>query len=146
LVEEAVTVGNVCRALDVGTGSGILALALAKLGVEHVCAIDTDAVACRAAAANIKRNGVKSVRITDDWQDVAETFDLIVANLFTNLLRDLAEELSCRLAKNASLICSGFLASDEAVVVAAYPDFQVIRRRDRDAWVALMLRRLDSLS
>jgi ribosomal protein L11 methyltransferase len=145
LIEEAVAAKQIARALDVGTGSGILGIALARLGVRHVQAIDNDITACHAAAANIERNSVAgSMCVTADWRDVDGTFDLIVANLFTNLLRDLSAELRRRLAPNGSLICSGFLSSDEAAVVDAYSTLHTRSRRDHDDWTALMLGPLDS--
>lgn len=145
LLQEAVGSGGISRALDVGTGSGILAIALVKLGVPCVYAVDNDPTAREASAENIRKNGVAaSIRVMADWEPTAGTFDLIVANLFTNLLRDLSGKLLQRLAPNGSLICSGFLSSDEDAVVKAYGDLQVVERRKRDDWVTVTLRRRDS--
>lgn len=142
LIEEATAAGAISRALDVGTGSGILAIALAKLGVGRVFAVDNDPVACDAATMNSQKNGTEgSLCIANDWGSVSGEFDLIVANLFTNLLRDLANDFTTRLAPGGLLVCSGFLATDEATVRNAYPGFESASRREEDGWVALTLSR-----
>lgn len=140
LIEETVAERDIARALDVGTGSGILSIALAKLGVAEVYAFDSDPQACAIAAENSERNGTGSaVTVTDDWRKIRGPFDLIVANLFTDLLREFAEKLQGLLAPNGQLLCSGFLAADEPLVVAAYPRLAVVRRREEEGWVTLLL-------
>jgi len=144
LLEAIVQQRAVTRALDIGTGSGVLAIALAKLGVADVCAIDTDAGACAIAEENVRRNGVRTqVCIRNSIDKVAGPFDLITANLFANLLDEMADRLSGLLHPAGVLICSGFLTTDESRVHCAYEvqGLQVMRRYDEQSWVTLALQR-----
>jgi ribosomal protein L11 methyltransferase len=140
LIEEATAASAVARALDVGTGSGILSIALAKLGAAHVAAVDNDPQACTIAAENSVLNGTEAIiLVTHDWQAITGGFDLIVANLFTNLLCDLSEQLQSLLNPRGRMVCSGFLTSDEASIIAAYPRLAVVRRKVEEDWVTLLL-------
>lgn len=140
LIESEVARRSVFRALDVGTGSGILAIALAKLGVRSVYAIDNDPAACTAAVLNSERNNTTTaVSVIDDWKEFIGPFDLIVANLFTNLLREMSDKLTRLLAPDGVLICSGFLAADEGTVLAAYSALAPVCRRQEEGWVTLAL-------
>lgn len=97
--------------LDVGTGTGILAIAARKLGAGHVTAIDIDRAACMEAVKNIALNGI------DGGIDVIEggigsakdQYDVIAANLRTSLLVDLMDRLSERLASRGLAIFSGIM-------------------------------------
>jgi len=142
LIENVVTTRRPSRGLDVGTGSGILAIAMAGFGIKSVYALDNDPAACHAAAANSERNGTTAaLSVTDNWRDVVGPFDLITANLFTNLLCDLADRLQNLLVPGGTLICSGFLASDEGTVAAAYSALRPVRRCCEGGWVTLLLDR-----
>jgi ribosomal protein L11 methyltransferase len=144
LLEETMRRCCVRRALDFGTGSGILSIALAKLGATQVVAIDNDRVALEVAAANASCNGVLAALVlTPALADAPGSFDLIVANLYTNLLTATAAEISDRLEPAGTLICSGFLDEDESQVLAAYRrrGFVVQRRLHDGEWVTLSLRR-----
>jgi ribosomal protein L11 methyltransferase len=142
LLEAAVAQRAVTRALDIGTGSGVLAIALAKLGVAEVWAIDTDTTACAIAADNARCNRVGThVSIRSRVDEVAGLFDLITANLFANLLDELAVRFSLLLGPDGVLICSGFLTADESRVRSAYEahGLQVVRRHEEQSWVTLAL-------
>ncbi len=144
LLEAAVRQGRIARALDVGTGSGVLAIALAKLGVREVSAIDTDPTARAVAEANAARNGVAgSVRVASTLDAVYGTFDLVTANLFATLLRELAPRLIRALRPSGRLICSGFLVGDEPAVRGDYEaqGLQVDHRYEEHPWVTLALKR-----
>jgi ribosomal protein L11 methyltransferase len=135
---------QITRALDLGTGSGVLAIALAKLGVLDVWAIDIDPRACAVATANVIRNGVqKHVRIASDLNDVSGTFDLVVANLYADALKSLAGRLAERLEPSGMLICSGLLAGDEDGVRTAYElhGLHVVKHYSEQSWVTLALLR-----
>ncbi len=143
LIEQACAQRVAARALDVGTGSGVLAIALAKLGTAHVLAIDNDPVALRTAARNAERNGVGSrIRLSSDLSVAAGTFGVVVANLYANLLSDLAPRLAALLAETGRLICSGFVEADAPRVSATYerlglrPGATAVE----EGWVTLELR------
>ena len=121
LVESIVAARPTARALDVGTGSGILAIALAKLGVAEVHAIDIDPEARRAAMENCARNGVaERVRIGEEVPSASPPFDLIVANLLSSLLIELTPMLTAALARGGHLIASGILVGETDAVVQAF--------------------------
>ena len=121
LLERAVSAQSVRRALDLGTGSGILAIALAKLGVAEIEAVDIDPEARRAAADNCARNGVAtSVSIGDALRPTLGEFDLIVANLLSTLLIDLAPKLVGALALGGHVIASGILSAEAEGVAQAF--------------------------
>lgn len=136
-------------ALDLGTGSGVLAIALARLGVT-VLASDIDPVAVRAAAGNVAKNGVRSrvrtvhaagldARIFAEWGP----FDLIVANILAGPLARLAPAIRRALAPGGTVILSGILPEQAMRVIAAYrgQTLRLVRRFVRDGWVTLIFAR-----
>lgn len=142
--------------LDVGTGSGILAVAAVRLGARRVVAIDNDPVAVDAARVNVERNGLVD-RISVGGEPVGAVsgcFPWVVANIEQPVLCALAGELTERAAAGARLVLSGLLEPGleelyEALGVGrhgAQRRFELVatRRRtvDRDRWVAVLLRRL----
>lgn len=143
LLERAVEARIVTRALDVGTGSGVLAIALAKLGVSDVWAIDTDASACAIAEANAAENGV-DIWVRTDLDDAPGSFNLITANLYANLLEEIAAKLITLLQPGGVLVCSGFLTADEQRVRSAYEarGLRLVARHEEQSWVTLALERL----
>jgi ribosomal protein L11 methyltransferase len=144
LLEQATRERQMTRALDVGTGSGVLAIALAKLGVPEVWAIDNDPSARPIAAVNAARNQVgASVRIAASVVDVPGTFDIVVANLFAKLLQELAPQLTQFLVPGGLLLCSGLLDTDEHMIRTTFESvgFQVDQRCEENGWVTLGLRR-----
>jgi len=123
LIEAACAAARVESAADVGTGSGILAIALAKLGAARVYAVDNDPVACASARENAALNEVAAtLRIGDSMADISEPCDLIVANLFADLLIGFAAELSNRCAPHGTIICSGMLQEDLPRVLARFAE------------------------
>jgi ribosomal protein L11 methyltransferase len=144
LLERAVDERAVTRVLDVGTGSGVLAIALAKLGLLEVWAIDTDSNACAIAEANAVRNGVEAcLHIRSSLDEVSGAFDLIVANLFANLLGEMAVRFVGLLQPGGVFICSGFLNTDEPRVRGTYEarGLRLVRRHEEQSWVTLTLQR-----
>ncbi|MBI3783971.1 MAG: 50S ribosomal protein L11 methyltransferase [Deltaproteobacteria bacterium] len=137
--------GQMSRALDVGTGSGILAIALAKLGTTHVSAADIDPCARHAATDNCIANAVvDTVHIIEEWLPVGNSYDLIVANLFAGLLVEMSEDLSLSLTNRGALVCSGFLAGDEEMVQQSLErhGLKVCARIIDDGWVTLLAERI----
>lgn len=125
------------RVLDVGTGSGILALAAAALGAERVLACDIEAEACRIAAENARNNGLaERVEVTGaPLQDLEGDFDLVLANILAEENIRLADPLVSRVRPGGSLVLSGILREKEALVAAAFAAYpligpQFLRRED----------------
>lgn len=106
--------------LDVGTGSGLLAIAAKKLGAGRVAGTENDPVALRVAGENAARNGVPLELGLLDPSEVAGRFHVVVANILANTLVALAPGIAARLAPGGTLLLSGILAGQEDEVRAAY--------------------------
>lgn len=128
-------------ALDVGTGSAVLAIAASRLGAADVVGIDDDADAIQAAWENLALNAGASVTLIvgDFRQTDLVPADLILANLTGALLVSAAERLRRLTNAGGRLILSGFLAHDEAEVVSAFSAFAVEDRREEEGWVCVTL-------
>jgi ribosomal protein L11 methyltransferase len=117
--------------LDAGCGSGVLAVAAARLGFEPVYALDADPAAVEATTATAGRNGVQvSVSRGDAVADELPRVDLVVANIEL----DVVEALLAR-RPSATAITSGYFASD----VPASPGWQRVGRHELDGWAADLL-------
>jgi ribosomal protein L11 methyltransferase len=108
------------RVLDVGTGSGLLAIAAARLGASRLVATDNDPVALDVAAENAARNGVALELSPEPPERLSGAFDLVVANILANTLVELSPGIASRLAPGGTLLLSGILAGQEDVVRDAY--------------------------
>jgi len=138
------------RLLDVGCGSGILAIGAALLGCRHIVAIDNDPTAVAVARENATRNAVAEYISTsaDDLAVVPGEFDYVVANIIAPVLIELAPKLAAHVALHGTLLLSGVLAEQQEEVLAAFADLSagrgggaltLTRRRQRGEWVALAL-------
>ena len=129
--------------LDVGTGSGILAIAAAKRGASPVVAVDTDPVAVEAARENAERNGVAIPVGAGSAADVPGRFDVVIANIVSPVLQQIAADLVARLAPRGTLVVAGIAAPAEPQTRDAFvrAGLGVLDRTQRDDWVALALRR-----
>ena len=132
------------RLLDVGCGSGILALAALRLGAASVVGYDTDPLAVEAAAANAERNGLGerlAVRRGTLPEAVEERFPLVLANLVASLLVELAPRLAAHLERGGDLVVGGIVAARAGEVLAALKavDLTVTDDRRDAEWVALRL-------
>ncbi len=129
--------------LDVGTGTGVLALAAARLGASRVVATDTDPVAVATAIHNATANAV-DLDVRPGSVDAAsgEQFDVVVANLDTGTLVSLANDLAGAVSGGGCLIASGvsIRRQHEAVAALAGAGVAVVTRRGRE-WVLLLGRR-----
>lgn len=128
------------RVLDYGCGSGVLAIAAAKLGAGAVVGTDIDEQALAAARANSERNSVDAL-YTAPGQVPPGKFDLVLANILANPLRLLAPMLLARVARGGALVLSGVLQrqADELIAVYAQLDCAVplaVWASD-DGWVCL---------
>lgn len=127
--------------LDLGTGSGILAIAAARLGAGRVVASDIDPVAREAAEENVRANAVSSIITVMDGDDAwgLGPYDLVMANLTAEDLRALLPRIKEVLAPNGCAILSGILVSRESMVADALSQvgLPVAERRELGEWVAL---------
>jgi ribosomal protein L11 methyltransferase len=138
------------RVLDLGCGTGLLAIGAAKLWRNRVLASDIDPVAIEVARENAIANGegplVRTV-VADGLENPAlaagAPYDLIVANILAGPLTRLAPSIATALARRGALILSGLLHWQENLVVSFYrPHGLILRERRRDgAWIALLLER-----
>ncbi len=136
--------GHRFTALDVGTGSGILAIALVKMGAKKVWAIDNDPVALEVARQNLTVNRVaSSVRLSGtDLKDVKQAFAVVVANLTAETIVDLAGDLTKNVAPKGFLILSGILRKKAPAVLRSIGEkFRLIRQKRGREWSTLLLQR-----
>ncbi|MEG0511102.1 MAG: 50S ribosomal protein L11 methyltransferase [Clostridia bacterium] len=140
LLERHLTQGM--RVMDVGTGSGILAIAAAKLGAKEVLAIDIDPDAVKVAKENITLNHVnENVRVVvgDLVKSEAMPCELAVANIVADAICMLAGPLTRHLVPHGLLLCSGIIREREqdVLVAAKAAGYQQVDRIEKGEWVAL---------
>lgn len=131
-----------CRAIDVGCGSGILALAAAKLGARDVLAIDLDELAVKVAAENTQKNGladVVRVKHGDLLENSEEKADVIVANIIADVICYLCGPAKKHLLPGGVFICSGIIREREDDVQRALKaaGYTVCNRLAKGEWVCL---------
>jgi ribosomal protein L11 methyltransferase len=128
-------------ALDLGCGSGILAIAAVRLGADRVLALDTDPIAIEATVGNAARNGIGDRIATrrGSLPSGEAPFDLVIANLVASILVELASGLARELAPGGTLVASGIFVDREREVADAFRAAGLtMRERDREGdWVAL---------
>ncbi len=132
--------GGIEEMLDLGTGSGVLAVAASRLGVKRVLATDTDPVALKAARANVRRNRAK-VRVTGTpVERIKKSFQLVAANLTSEELKRLAPHLSKRVRPRGFLILSGILKEEASGVKDTYRSygFKTFRTYRSGDWVSMV--------
>ncbi len=133
------------RVFDVGTGSGVLAIAAAKLGAREVVAMDYARPAAAVAAKNVRENGVEDVvqtGVSDLLQGFSGQADLIAANIIADIILRLFDELADHLAPGGRLLASGIIDERLAEVEAAAAAHGLaIEQVMEDAgWAALVIR------
>jgi ribosomal protein L11 methyltransferase len=145
---ERLATPPVASALDVGTGTGVLAIALAKLGTRRVLAIDTDPQAIAAARANVRRNRLGGrVRLSSAPLDAGRTqatrHPLVVANLFIDVLVALEPALAGAVAPGGMLVTSGVLRVQQGRLRAAFAPSRWRFRRTtrRGTWITTVFER-----
>jgi ribosomal protein L11 methyltransferase len=150
VIDRVLRARTVRNALDLGTGSGVLAIAVRKLRNIPVLATDIDPIAVRVAAENVRRNGITSGISTVTAPGFHSTafsehgpFDLIIANILARPLIKMAPQLVAHLAPGGSVILSGILAEQRWKVLAAYNGAKLrhVRTIWRNGWVTIHLDR-----
>ena len=149
-IEREAKTRPIGNALDVGTGSGVLAIALARLAKAHVLASDIDPVATRVAAENVRLNGAAAYVRTITaaglggraFRDTGP-YDLVVANILAAPLAALAPAIRRAVAPGGTVILSGLLPEQRARIVATYRGTGLVLSRSLivDNWLTLVMRR-----
>ncbi|MEN6521940.1 MAG: 50S ribosomal protein L11 methyltransferase [Armatimonadota bacterium] len=134
------------RVLDVGTGSGVLAIAAAKLGASEVYSTENDSVAMEAAVENVRRNGVDNrlqVELSESPSSVPGQFDLVVANITATIILGMAEDIVNAAKPGGLLITSGLIESrsDEVTGRLRGLGFEMVEKGVDDEWVILVMRK-----
>jgi ribosomal protein L11 methyltransferase len=142
-VEKYITDG--AKVLDVGSGTGVLAITAVKLGAKSAVAVDNDEWCLNNGNENCELNGVADkvdvkLGLVQDIKD--SDFDLVLANIQKNILIEISEELKNRLSGNGILILSGLLASDETDIKTEYQKFglKLIEKDQMGEWIALVFK------
>lgn len=150
MLEKVVRRERPRNALDLGTGSAVLAIAVAKLAHIPVLATDIDPVAIKVAAANARLNHVKALVETVTAPGFHHPifaargpFDLIVANILARPLMRLAPEMAGHVTLGGSIVLSGILDRQRDAVISAYVGqrFRHVRTLHREGWVTIHLKR-----
>lgn len=129
--------------LDAGCGSGALAVGAALLGAARVVAVDTDPGAVAAATANVAGNRVgATVEVSEAAAEgVAGDFDVVVANLGSPLVFDLAAPLTARCRPGGAIVLSGMLGDHVARLADAYHDGELLGSTEEAGWTCAVMRR-----
>ena len=141
LIENYLKPGD--SVLDVGTGSGILMIAAARLGAGFVCGLDKNEMAVKIAEKNLRLNRIApqkfSVKVGNLVAGIQEKYDLVVANILTQVIYHLLEDVEKILNEKAIFICSGILEENENLVLGRMKTigFEILGLCTKDQWVAI---------
>jgi ribosomal protein L11 methyltransferase len=131
--------------LDVGTGSGVIALLARRLGARRVVGTENDAVALKAAAKGAELNGIAGVEwlLVEDPAEVPGTFEIVIANILLNTLVELAPAIAAKVAPGGRLVLSGLLShqGDDAERAYTAQGLRAVARREREGWLRVELER-----
>ncbi len=145
MLEDYVTPGS--RFLDVGTGSGILAICASRLGAGECFAYDIDPMAVRVANENIKDSGLSNItcRVSDLVRDVDRTapYDVICANIVADIIIRMTPDVGALMHENTVLLASGIIAErcDDVIDCFLSHGFTIVERRLDNGWCALAVKR-----
>ncbi len=141
LIEDYLNLGD--SFLDIGTGSGILMIAAARLGAGFVCGLDKDTVAVDVAASNLRMNGLDPgdyfLRTGNLLEGIKDKYDFITANIFTHVILELLDDLPRALAQGGIFVCSGMFEKNKNLVVARMKNmgFEILEIREQEEWTAI---------
>lgn len=143
-IDEIVAHHTIGGAIDVGTGSGILAIAMAMLGVRKIIGIDNDVIALDNARENAVLNRVskRTFFSTTPVARIRGQFDLVVANILSKVLIAMAPELKRLVARGGQLVLGGILAREAKSVASHYaPELRLIRSTTARGWTTMIFAR-----
>lgn len=137
---------EVKRVLDIGTGTGVLAMGAALFGAKQVVAIDNDPEAVRVAGENVAHNSLtEKIAVSGDRLDeLTGSFDLVCANIIHDVLVDMAPAIADLVSEKGAVVLAGILAGEqEKNIIRLYAEYGLILQEVRyeDEWVSLFLAR-----
>ncbi|MBR6603197.1 MAG: 50S ribosomal protein L11 methyltransferase, partial [Clostridia bacterium] len=146
LLEKYVKKGQ--RMLDVGTGSGILAICASKLGAEHCAAYDIDPVAVRVARDNIAESGQQNItcEVSDLLKQVSlegGQYDIVTANIVADIIIRMAPDIGKYMKEGAPLIASGIITErkDEVLEVLLANNLKLVEILEDNGWCAIVVKK-----
>jgi ribosomal protein L11 methyltransferase len=129
--------------LDIGTGSGILMIAAAKLGAKRLMGTDTDEVATQIAKENLLLNRINenifTITVSSLTEKIEDRFDVVAANILTGVILNLLDGVSKNISRNGILICSGITEKNRDTVEEKMKQkgFQIVDVEMTDGWVCI---------
>jgi ribosomal protein L11 methyltransferase len=142
MLERRSEIGDLPReALDLGCGSGILAVAAAKLGVKKITAVDIDEESIAATRANASANGVGGCieAALGSARDLTRTWPLVLANLQLSVFKEHASDILGLVSPGGGAFLSGLLSDQATRCLALLPGFRLIETLERDGWAAVRI-------
>ena len=138
---------NGLAGLDMGCGTGVLAIVAVGCGAERMMAVDIDDWACDSCRDSMALSGVEQridVRCGSIEAVKGEHYDFILANINRNILTDMMPSFAELLSSGGSLLMSGFLVEDVAIIEAAAAEcgFECVERKERDGWAVVVCRKI----
>lgn len=133
------------RVLDMGTGTGVLGIAMAKRGAKEIVAIDVDEFSVENAKENFALNNINNVEIIHgDASAISGTFDTIVANIHKNILKSDMHTYVDHLSPHGTLIISGFYCDDvpEMTFAAEQHSLTLVGENEKNSWSVLTFRKM----
>lgn len=136
-----------CRMLDVGTGSGILAICASRLGAGECYAYDVDPMAVRVARDNIRESGLTNIRCGESdllrQVDRSRPYDLICANLVADIILRMIPDLGPLMHRDSVLLASGIICERSREVIDCFEEYgyRVLEQPEENGWCALAVRR-----
>ncbi|MDL2206295.1 50S ribosomal protein L11 methyltransferase [Eubacteriales bacterium OttesenSCG-928-N13] len=144
LVEQYIHPGD--SVIDVGTGTGILAIAAAHMGARGILAIDIDPTAVRVAQQNVRENGMET-QIRCEQGDLLETVkqqaNVVIANIIADVIIGIVKPVRARILDGGLFICSGIIREkrDEVIAALEQAGYHQLDVRERGEWVAIAARK-----
>ena len=131
--------------LDLGTGSGILAIIASKLGAKSVDAVDIDSMAVKVAEENCEINSCANITCyTGELKSVKNApYDLIVANIIADVIAEIACDIPADLADDGLFVCSGIIANKKERVIEALraAGMEIVAEQSKNDWMAYIARK-----